>query len=115
MTDNQRISIRSQLLAEIEQAEDDFACRREQALRLAREFRQVAEIAEHNAMAIPSAEDCLAGPSLSQQLPEQTYKSVLDYPATISLLSEVRKARQKVHDLRQRKSLMWNRGSVNTI
>ncbi len=115
MTDVQRLSIRGQLLAEIEQAEEDFVYCREQALRLASGMRMAAEIIEQNAMSAPSAEDCLAGPHLSQQLPELTYRPLLDYSATIAGLTVLRKARQRVHDLHQRKSLMSNRASVNMV
>jgi len=115
MTDQERVSIRGQFSADVSNAEENLAIRQAQALRLADSLRQAAEVLEKNVSARPSGEDCEVRLQPSQLLPEQTYRSVFDYAATIDMLAELRKARQSVYDARQRESLVRGRHGINTI
>jgi hypothetical protein len=114
MTAQDRLSIRGQLLAEIEQTENEFGHQRERAFRLVDELRDAATRIEQSAGLAPSTEDFTAETNPVHQLPPQ-FQSTLDFPKAVEVMGEMRKVRQRLCNLRQRNSLMSGRNSVNTL
>jgi hypothetical protein len=115
MTDYEQNLIQRQFSADVDNAERDLNIRRAQVLRLESELCQVCGVLRNNATARPSGEDCLAGPPISQQLPELTYRPILDYSAIIAALEELKRARIRLRDALQIEALARGRNSVNSI
>ena len=114
MTTADKVSLRGQLLAEIEQAEDDLAYEREKALRLAAGLREAAERIETSGRVEPSGGDFEMESNLATVLPS-TFRPLFDFDGAVSLLSNLKKKRQTLVNLRLRDSLMTRRGAINTL
>src|SRR5580698_5876779 len=98
MTTEDRFVIQGRLREELAQAEEEFACLRESAL-------QAAALLNREADKLPSGEDFDSLP-IANLAPTDSLRS---------LIVDLRKSRQQVHNLRQRQSLMSGRSTVNTL
>lgn len=103
MTAEERISISDRLRKEIQDAESTLAYKREKALQFAQRLREVIETVEMNCNLQPSREDFEMETNLERRLSPE-YQGALNYTAAITLISELKFARQALFNVHLRKS-----------
>jgi hypothetical protein len=103
MTAEERISISDQLKREIQNAEGALAYKREKALQFAQRLREVIETIEINCNLQASAEDFEMEANLERRISPE-YQGALNYTAAITVLSELKIARQALVNVRLRRS-----------
>lgn len=103
MTDQEKRLQRAQLQVEVEEAELELAHLREKAIRLVGSLRTIADKIEMNANLRPSADDFLMEVELERRLAPENQQT-MDYAAAVSVIFQLRKARQDLLNLRERKS-----------
>lgn len=103
MTAEERISISDQLKREIRDAESTLAHRREKALHFAQKLREVIETVEANCNLQSSSEDFEMEANLERRLSPE-YQGTLNYTAAITVISDLKIARQTLFNVHLRKA-----------
>jgi hypothetical protein len=103
MTAEERFSISDQLKREIQNAESTLAYKREKAFQFTQKLREVIETVEANCNVQPSSEDFEMEANLERRISPE-YQGALNYTAAITVISDLKIARQALFNVRQRKA-----------
>lgn len=100
------------LLAEIDKAAKNLTSKQEKALQWAAQLQDIAAYIHASARIAPSAEDFEMETGVSMP---PCFKSMFDLDQLHLLLSEMRRHRQALYNLRMQKSLIFPRNAANTL
>jgi hypothetical protein len=103
MTEQEKKQHRGQLLVEIEDAGNDLAMSQDQAFSIVQSLRDIADKLERNAALEPSPADFTAEASVKNRLTLDEREKFPKVESVDKLIEELKEARQKVFNLRQRR------------
>jgi Zn-dependent oligopeptidase len=108
MTVRDKQTLRAQLHIELEDAESSFAYQREQVAQLSQGLRSVIDTLQANCDLDPSADSFDADANLEHRL-SPSCQSILNYAALLKALDGLKRARQNLFNVRQRKTALIGR------
>jgi hypothetical protein len=103
MTEQEKKLHRGQLLVEIEDTEGELAILRDKAFTDVQSLREIANKFERNAELEPSAADFTAEASVENRLTPDERDKFVTVESVAKQIEELKEARQKVFNLRQRR------------
>jgi hypothetical protein len=103
MTEQEKKLHRGQLLVEIEDTEGELAILRDKALADVQALREIANKVERNAELEPCAADFTAEASVENRLTPDERDKFVTVESVAKQIEELKEARQKVFNLRQRR------------
>jgi hypothetical protein len=102
MTDQEKREQKIKLLVDLEEAQDDLAHLRENALRVADDLESAVRKIRENAVRQPSKADFSADQELAGRLTQQ-HRTAMDFDHATNLIEKLRAARQRVFQLDERR------------
>lgn len=103
MTADEKRMQRAQLIIELEDAESDLAFSRDKARAMVHTLQTVIDTLQNNIELEPSSRDFTADGELENRLTLAQHANFVTVAATGSVISEMRKCRQNLFNLRERK------------
>ena len=106
MTAEEKLSISKRLRSEVTDAEDTLAYTREKALQYTQQLREVIQTIEASCKLEPSREDFDMDATRPELRLSPEYQGALNYTTAITLISNLKFARQALFNVQQRRARM---------